>query len=683
MRFKLRSSPQFCSGRAPALNRVWLAFALTVPLAAVLGIEWSQRADLLTTIRWVADNPALFLLNYLLMFFANLLFLALTNCLYFSFGLLMAVAASLAAINFYKLRFLGEPFFPWDILLCKQLVNIWPFLAREMSSGYLLLLLGLFTVLFLLRRFRPTCFLTAKHRVLFGAAALLFLISMAFSRSSPISVVLTKLEVQNNVFQQRINYQHNGIALAFALNFENVLILPPPHYSPETISAIVRQIKKQYPADKKVPGQVLKQMTGQVVSPVPGQAPSQAPGQEAGQVPGQAPSQASGQAPGQVPGQEAGQAPSRVSRQIPGQSRSPALRPNIIVVMDEAFWDPTKMGTLGFSSEPLPAIRALEKTNALGALVSPEFGGNTANVEFEVLTGFSTSFLPKGSVAYQQYIKKPLPSLASLLRGSGYRSIAIHPYDKWYWNRDQVYKYLGFEQFISKSEFSRPEYRGFFISDQEVARRIISETDKATKPVFIFAVTMQNHGAYNDNRYKTTKIRVRGDLSPESRHVLENYTQGAADADQSLRLLIKHYEQVKQPTMLIFFGDHLPYLGKNYQAYLEAKYISTGQEDLWGLAEYRRMRTVPLVVWSNYTTVTPPARPVSASFLGPLLLQTAGIKEPLYYRYLQGFQQKSPNFPLERANAQAAEQYWQLQYDLMFGSQYSRNELFAGVPGRQ
>ncbi len=95
----------------------------------------------------------------------------------------------------------------------------------------------------------------------------------------------------------------------------------------------------------------------------------------------------------------------------------------------------------------MPTIRAASSGNNM---FSPEFGGMTANVEFEALTGFSNAFLPYGSIPYQQYIRRPLPSLATFFESNGLCDESLHPFQSWFWNRQNVYQALGFQQFRRK-----------------------------------------------------------------------------------------------------------------------------------------------------------------------------------------------------------------------------------------
>jgi len=121
-------------------------------------------------------------------------------------------------------------------------------------------------------------------------------------------------------------------------------------------------------------------------------------------------------------------------------------RADVIVVMSESLWDPTRMSSIRYSTDPMPTIRASQS----GHVFSPEFGGMTANVEFEALTGFSNAFLPYGSIPYQQYIRRPVPSLATFFESKGYVTKAFHPFQGWFWNRNNVYQSLGFRQFHSE-----------------------------------------------------------------------------------------------------------------------------------------------------------------------------------------------------------------------------------------
>jgi len=356
--------------------------------------------------------------------------------------------------------------------------------------------------------------------------------------------------------------------------------------------------------------------------------------------------------------------------------------PNIIFVMSEAFWDPTIIDTISFSSDPIPTFHKIQKEHTSGWLLSPEFGGLTANVEFEVLTGNSMSFLPTGSVPYQQFIKGPLLSLAGILKAQGYASVAVHSYLGWFWNRNSVYQNMGFEKFISSENMKNPKYKGLYISDNEVTKEIINQIKGNKNPVFIYAITMQNHGPYDKKRYKENEIKVTGDVSENTKSMLETYAQGISDADKSLKTLVEDIYSSEEPTMVVFFGDHLPFLGYDYSAYTETGYISSGKQKDWGLEDYRKMRRVPVVIWSNYEQKKQEIKDMSDSFLGLYVLKMAGKELPTYFKFIDKVYKSLPGFLKELKIDSAGnlhhgddnnykkimDEYWMLEYDRLFGS---------------
>ena len=356
-----------------------------------------------------------------------------------------------------------------------------------------------------------------------------------------------------------------------------------------------------------------------------------------------------------------------------------AVKPNIIMIMNEAFWDPTLLPGVTFKQDPLPFIHSLQEKHAVGSLLVPVYGGATVNTEFEALTGHTSSFLPGGSIAYSQYVRRPLESLASILANQGYITTAIHSYHNWFYRRDEVYHNLGFEKFISSEFFIEPQVKRYYISDREVSQLVIAESQKAEqeKPFFVFAVTMQNHGPYVVG-YEKEHIKVEGDISAEAKRIIEIYAQGVADADQSLQMLTEHFAQSERPTIIIFFGDHLPALGEDYQVYRETGYF---EGDLSSYEEYKKMYTVPVVMWSNYLPDGEEDLQLTTSFMTPYLLHQAGLKGSFYTDYLYTLSQSFPELPSRSYYRQAGidasllEDYQLLQYDLLFGKGY----LYQGI----
>ncbi|SDY12623.1 LTA synthase family protein [Thermoactinomyces sp. DSM 45892] len=368
---------------------------------------------------------------------------------------------------------------------------------------------------------------------------------------------------------------------------------------------------------------------------------------------------------------------SLINRIPKNEKRNSKDKPNIIVVLSESLWDPTKMKNVKFSKDPLAFYHSLQKKYSNGEMLSPQFGGWTANVEFEVLTGNTVRFLPSGSVAYNQYVNHGVDSLASILGRQGYNSTAISPTHNWYYQANKVYRNFGFSRYIS-GEFFEQKKKGPQIADSEVAKKIIETTEKSSGSDFIFANTMENHGAYQ-NKYKASEktITVEGQMSAETKDLLENYATGTAGADEMLKMLVEHYEKSKEPTIVVFFGDHLPALGANYKAYKEMNYIS-GSNDPDFL---NKMYRTPLMVWNNYLPEHQDKLDISSAFVGPYVLNLAQKEGTYYTDFLYNLSKRFPVIPPQDSykkmgiKPEDLADYRMLQYDILFGKRYGYGNL--------
>jgi phosphoglycerol transferase MdoB-like AlkP superfamily enzyme len=350
------------------------------------------------------------------------------------------------------------------------------------------------------------------------------------------------------------------------------------------------------------------------------------------------------------------------------------FKPNIIFVMSEAFWDPTLMKNVKFSQDPIPFFHSLEKSQTSGMMISPVYGGGTANTEFEALTGFSTQFLPSGVIPYSQYINRPIEALPTILKRQGYAASAIHTYDDWFYNRNNVYKDLGFDKFISKEFFNNPEYKRGYIRDTELSKEILAEVQETQKPDFIYAISMENHGPYSSTEKTQNKIKVTdNNLSPADQAILENYTNSISDVDKSLEQLIDGLKKINQPTEVIFYGDHLPMLGDNYDVYKEAGFIKGDNS----YQDYMNLHSVPFVTWNNFSTTKQNLR-LSANFMGTFALQLAKKSGSPMTDLLSDLMQKGSDIVIDQDYASQEKitptqlnQYSLLQYDLLFGKEYT------------
>lgn len=613
------------SAQARAVQNSVIVFALLiVPFLLVIGMELIQRGTVQDTWTWLTANPMLFAVNALLTFFVFLFIYCLIGSLILSIGFSTLLLLLMSLVSFFKQKLIGEPFFPWDIFLKKESMNIIPMVTSPEAMIRLAIVIGLVFGIFLLRIWLPRLSMKPWVRMTLGLMCILALYSFGV-RAPWAEKVMAQAGVSEMVWDQKQNYGNNGISLAFTMNVKNTIVPKPPGYSEISIASLAEGLNDLVGTSKA--------------------------------------------------------------------AASNEQKPNVIFIMNEAFWDPALLPEVEFSEDPIPTVRRLQKESTSGYLLSPQFGGGTSNVEFEVLTGQSMSFLPAGSVPYQQYIGKSIPSMASYFKNQGYTSKAIHSYDGWFWNREQVYKHMGFDDFKSKEDFENPEYRGAFISDDEVSRSIIDEVEANDDPTFIYAVTMENHGPYNDRRYGETEIKVRGNLTDEARSSLETFAQGAHYADRSLQKLIDHFEQSDEPTVIVFYGDHLPMLGYDYDVYAQSGFVHTGSSEQWSLEEQLRIHSVPFVMWSNRDLPKEYVPILSYSFLNAYVLDRLQMEKPAAWAYNFELSKKVPgllrglvvdssqglHMTVPPSVANDVEKYRELQYDEMFGGQYLAKYLESNL----
>lgn len=346
-------------------------------------------------------------------------------------------------------------------------------------------------------------------------------------------------------------------------------------------------------------------------------------------------------------------------------------KPNIIVVMSETFWDPTKLNGVSFTKDITENLKKYQK----GEIVSPVFGGGTANTEFEALTGLSTFFMKPGIIPYNVYLRRDTPSIASVLKDNGYSTTAIHPNTGEFYNRTTVYKHFGFDEFIDSNGFTSMDIKGANVSDDSVVDKILTVlNNEDDKPKFIFAVTMQNHDPYYDV-YDDLEVYAESDkLDDVETSILSNYAQGIYDADRSLGKLIEEVNAMDTPTVVYFFGDHLPRLGSPrgiYDIYNKLDFFS----DVEHIQTDIRLYETPLAAWANYKAMDDFNTPISPAHIAFEVLKDSQVNSPNYFNILDELRKV---FPVLQNNVNEKESvagdliqvYKLIQYDLLFGKQY-------------
>lgn len=320
----------------------------------------------------------------------------------------------------------------------------------------------------------------------------------------------------------------------------------------------------------------------------------------------------------------------------------PERTPNIIVIMNEAFSDPAVLGQFSTNEDYMPFVHSLldgAEDTVSGLLNVSVKGGNTANTEFEYLTGSSMAFLPYGSIPYQQYIKDETPSMASWLSDFGYRTVAMHPYRAAGWDRNKVYPLMGFDEMYFEEFYEDSALIRKYVSDEADYEKLIRiyEQKEPGEPLFLFNVTMQNHSSYNDwADYDNFTPDITADGIDSD--VLSAYLSLMKLSDQAIEELVQYFSEEEEDTVIVFFGDHQP---TDSVINPILKLNGTTSSALSPEEEAGRYQ-VPFFIWANYDIEEESGLNISANYLASRTLDAAGLPKPGYFSFLTELEKQVP-----------------------------------------
>lgn len=367
-------------------------------------------------------------------------------------------------------------------------------------------------------------------------------------------------------------------------------------------------------------------------------------------------------------------------------------KPDVIVIMDESFADFRVLGSEINTNQPItPFIDSMQENTIRGYALSSVFGGTTPNSEYEVLSGNSLFFLPPGTVVYSQYLKEPSYSMVSEMKNNGYKCISLHPFMPNGWERPKVYPQLGFDESYFIDDFPQEDIIREFVSDKEMFEQIIElyeENKKQEKEVFMFGVTMQNHGGYeySGKNFEQT-IELKGYKKDYDQ--VEQYLSLIHETDKAVEFLVDYFKNVDNEVMLVFYGDHFPNLDRDFYEELHGgEFENIDQQQL--------MYKVPFFIWTNYDIEEKQEELTSLNYLSNYIFEISGLQIPEYNRVLRDIQKEIPALnangyyskeqekfsSYNEATGKEAEMlyiYNQLQYNSLFDRKNRNNILFPLV----
>lgn len=239
-------------------------------------------------------------------------------------------------------------------------------------------------------------------------------------------------------------------------------------------------------------------------------------------------------------------------------------RPDIIVWQSESLFDPARLRDASLDRHT-PNLVALRDRTLHGDIMVPTYGGGTVRTEFETMTGYPMHAFTGIQYPYTALANKPLLSLPRQLRDHGYETVAIHPYERGFWSRDRAFVNMGFDRFDDAYAFDRGDYHGTYVGDDALLRHVAAALDQTrAKPLFLFAISMENHGPWfeqtNIDEKALLRIKTPAVLSDRASSQLRYYLYHLQRADRFLGELVALVERRQRHTIVLFYGDHLPAL---------------------------------------------------------------------------------------------------------------------------
>ena len=312
---------------------------------------------------------------------------------------------------------------------------------------------------------------------------------------------------------------------------------------------------------------------------------------------------------------------------------TPEELPDIIAIMDEAFSDPAVLGEFETNKDYMPFVHSIlrgEVANTISGYADVSvLGGNTANSEFEFLTGNSMAFFPNGSVPYLQYIRDGISTIVPQLEEYGYTTYGTHPYRAKGWNREFIYDLMGFDYRYFQGSFPFEDKLRNYVSDEADFKSILEWRNNTEGPFFMFNVTMQNHSNYGGDFDNFDPQIVAKFKNTYSNKYLNKYLSLMYETDQDVASLLSELSQSDRKTIVVFWGDHQPndYVVRPIYKEYGLDFDNQTYEQQW-----QRQKT-PFFIWANYDIQEQTNVEISLNYLNILLFETAGLQLDEYQTF--------------------------------------------------
>jgi phosphoglycerol transferase MdoB-like AlkP superfamily enzyme len=297
------------------------------------------------------------------------------------------------------------------------------------------------------------------------------------------------------------------------------------------------------------------------------------------------------------------------------------FRPRSIhVIVEESFWDAALLSEAGLAEDPLgPELRALWNAGGGASALSPTFGGQTANAEFEFLCGYPVT---ERAVKFEREFSNESPCLPQILRDLGYRTVASHPNTPAFWNRTNAYRRAGFETYWAAPDFELDDLVGPFLSDRSLFRQVDEKIEAGAdgRPIFNYVMTFQGHWVYDLNERYPEAIETHSDATEVGPYVSTVRYKSLALIDYIGKIL-----EADPEAIIVVFGDHPPFLGQHFAAYAESNLL-VPEEGRFDAAMLKTYAATPLLVIDGWRGPVKLEQDVPIYALPQLLLDLIGYE---------------------------------------------------------
>ena len=580
-------------------------FVLGTVMYISLPITTYHMIEFVNGMEGFSREPALVFMNVIFIAVVYLLFLIIFGSYRWSGFISIGIFYAFAVACYYIQLFRGTPFVPLDLFATETGMNVAANYVFELTIPLTIATVWTGLMLAMAYQLGRGNLVRARWKItqrVVALLAVLLIASMFYSQS-----YLQDKHYTISYWDQEASYEKYGNWMAFCLNLRNVFPEKPDAYAANSVSKIVDTTLE----DSDI-----------------------------------------------VPNSD------NAYNMITGKNDYKATKkqPNIIMIMNESFAELDALGDLKTNIDVMPFFKSLKENTIRGNLQVSTHGGGTACTEYEALTGNSQSFLSAGAVAYSASMRESTPSVVWNLRAQGYQTDAFHPYYSSGWSRDKAYAYMGFESFTALEDLLPQDtinvttlesldkiektidpndgdvYNRGYMSDHydfKLVEKLYEARDKS-RPYFMFNVTIQNHGGYLDpcpNFQEEVKItNMDGDYPQANRYLSLMHA-----SDTAFEELISYFKNVKEPTIVVMFGDHLPSLEKDFYTELCGE-----ASENFDINQTQAFHQTPFVIWANYDIPEKNIGTISTNYLSTLIMETAGLELTDYERYLASMSKSLP-----------------------------------------